>query len=76
MGEVLTALTARFPNLKKQLYNDEGKAAQLSFNVYLNDDDIRYLQKDVRRRWHAGRDTLSITVSSIGGRRAWHLIQL
>ena len=45
VGEVLTALTARFPDLKKQLYNDEGKLRSF-VNVYLNDEDIRYLNKD------------------------------
>ena len=44
VGEVLTALTARFPDLKKHLYNDEGKLRSF-VNVYLNDDDIRYLQQ-------------------------------
>ena len=42
VGEVLTALTTRFPNLKKQLYNDEGKLRSF-VNVYLNDEDIRFL---------------------------------
>ncbi len=43
--DVLAALTARFPDLKKQLFNDEGKLRSF-VNVYLNDEDIRYLQKD------------------------------
>ena len=45
VGEVLTALTARFPDLKKHLYNDEGKLRSF-VNVYLNDEDIRYMKKD------------------------------
>ncbi len=44
VGEVLTALTARYPELKKHLYNDEGKLRSF-VNVYLNDEDIRYMQK-------------------------------
>ena len=44
VGEVLTALTARFPDLRKQLFNDEGKLRSF-VNVYLNDEDIRYLRK-------------------------------
>jgi molybdopterin converting factor small subunit len=64
VGEVLTALTTRFPNLKKQLYNDEGKLRSF-VNVYLNDDDIRYLQKDATAV--AATDTLSIVPSIAGG---------
>ena len=44
VGEVLAALTTRFPNLTKQLYNDEGKLRSF-VNVYLNDEDIRYMEK-------------------------------
>jgi adenylyltransferase/sulfurtransferase len=64
VGEVLTALTARFPNLKKQLYNDEGKLRSF-VNVYLNDDDIRYLHKDATPV--VATDTLSIVPSIAGG---------
>ena len=54
VGEVLGALTAQFPDLRKQLFNDEGKLRSF-VNVYLNDEDIRYLDKDAtpgRRRRH------------------------
>ena len=64
VGEVLAALTARFPDLKKQLYNDEGKLRSF-VNVYLNDDDIRYLNKDATPV--AATDTLSIVPSIAGG---------
>ena len=66
VGEVLASLTTRFPNLKKQLYNDEGKLRSF-VNVYLNDDDIRYLQKDATPV--ATTDTLSIVPSIAGGAR-------
>ena len=66
VGEVLAALTTRFPNLKKQLYNDEGKLRSF-VNVYLNDDDIRYLNKDATPV--AVTDTLSIVPSIAGGAR-------
>ena len=51
VGEVLASLTAKFPDLRKQLFNDEGKLRSF-VNVYLNDEDIRYLQKgrDAGRR--------------------------
>ncbi len=64
VGEVLATLTTRFPNLKKQLYNDEGKMRSF-VNVYLNDDDIRYLNKDATPV--AATDTLSIVPSIAGG---------
>ena len=64
VGEVLSALTTRFPDLKKQLYNDEGKLRSF-VNVYLNDEDIRYLSKDATPV--AGADTLSIVPSIAGG---------
>jgi len=64
VGEVLATLTTRFPALKKQLYNDEGKLRSF-VNVYLNDDDIRYLNKDATPV--AATDTLSIVPSIAGG---------
>jgi adenylyltransferase/sulfurtransferase len=66
VGEVLTALTALYPDLKKQIYNDEGKLRSF-VNVYLNDDDIRYLKKDATPV--AAGDTLSIVPSIAGGGR-------
>ena len=42
VAEVLASLTQKFPDLRKQLFNDEGKMRSF-VNVYLNDDDIRYL---------------------------------
>src|SRR5215471_18613509 len=64
VGEALAALTAKFPDLKKQLYNDEGKLRSF-VNVYLNDEDIRYLKKDATAV--ASGDTLSIVPSIAGG---------
>ena len=45
VGEALAALTGRFAELKKHLYSDDGRLRSF-VNVYLNDEDIRYLQKD------------------------------
>ncbi len=64
VGEVLSELTTRFPDLRKQLFNDEGKLRSF-VNVYLNDEDIRYLQKDATAV--ASGDTLSIVPSIAGG---------
>jgi molybdopterin converting factor small subunit len=64
VGEVLTALTTRFPDLKKNLFNDEGKLRSF-VNVYLNDEDIRYIGKDAAPASDA--DTLSLVPSIAGG---------
>src|SRR5438045_3972919 len=62
--EVLDGLTAQFPDLRKQIFNDEGKLRSF-VNVYLNDEDIRYLKKDATPA--ADGDTLSLVPSIAGG---------
>ena len=42
VGEALTALVARYPGLTGQVIDDSG-ALHKFVNVYLNDDDVRYL---------------------------------
>jgi len=64
VGEVLGALTAKYPDLKKHLYTDEGKLRSF-VNVYLNDEDIRYMKKEATPA--APSDTLSIVPSIAGG---------
>ena len=64
VGEVLTALTTQHPDLRRQLYNDEGKLRSF-VNVYLNDEDIRYLEKDATPVKDG--DTVSIVPSIAGG---------
>ena len=64
VAEVLGALTTQFPALKKQLFTDEGKLRSF-VNVYLNDEDIRYIKKDASPV--APGDTLSIVPSIAGG---------
>jgi molybdopterin/thiamine biosynthesis adenylyltransferase/rhodanese-related sulfurtransferase/molybdopterin converting factor small subunit len=64
VGEVLADLTRQFDGLKKHLYTDEGRLRSF-VNVYVNDEDIRYLQKEqtpVREG-----DTISIIPSVAGG---------
>ena len=65
VGEALAALTAQFAELKKHLFADDGRLRSF-VNVYVNDDDIRYLQKDQT----PGRegDTVSIVPSIAGGK--------
>lgn len=65
VGEALAALTSQFAELKKHLFADDGRLRSF-VNVYVNDDDIRYLQKDqtpVREG-----DTVSIVPSIAGGK--------
>ena len=42
INATFTALTTQFPELKQHLFTPEGKLRSF-VNVYLNDDDIRYL---------------------------------
>jgi molybdopterin converting factor small subunit len=64
VGEVLTALTTQHADLRRHLFNDEGKLRSF-VNVYLNDEDIRYLNKD--KTAVKDSDTLSIVPSIAGG---------
>lgn len=42
IGEVLSALAADHPGVKPQLFNEDGSLHKF-LNVYVNDDDVRYL---------------------------------
>ena len=64
VGELLADLTARHAGLKAHLYNEQGKLRSF-VNVYVNDDDIRYLQKE-QTPLKPG-DTVSIIPSVAGG---------
>jgi len=66
VAEALSALTTRFTDLKKHLFADDGRLRSF-VNVYVNDEDIRYLQKD-QTGVRAG-DTISIVPSIAGGLR-------
>jgi sulfur-carrier protein adenylyltransferase/sulfurtransferase len=64
VGDLLLGLTNRYAGLKQHLYNGEGKLRSF-VNVYVNDEDIRYLQKDATPV-KAG-DVVSIIPSVAGG---------
>ncbi len=64
VAEALGALTAQYPNIKKNLYNDQGKLRSF-VNVYVGDEDIRYLDKDETEL--QGDETISIVPSIAGG---------
>lgn len=67
VGEVLTALTARHDELRRHLYNEEGRLRSF-VNVYVNDEDIRYLEKDATPVREG--DTITIVPSIAGGSAA------
>ena len=57
-------LTATYPDLKQHLFTPEGKLRSF-VNVYLNDDDIRYLEG---KQETAVKDTDELTIiPSIAG---------
>ncbi|MBV9759324.1 MAG: molybdopterin-synthase adenylyltransferase MoeB [Acidobacteriaceae bacterium] len=67
VGEALAALTAQYPNIKKNLFNEQGKLRSF-VNVYVNDEDIRYMDKDATEL--EGNETISIVPSIAGGSTA------
>jgi adenylyltransferase/sulfurtransferase len=64
IGEALQALTAEFGDLRQHLYTPEGRLRSF-VNVYVNDEDIRYLQKEATPLKPG--DTVSIVPSVAGG---------
>src|SRR5438067_10017236 len=64
VGEALTELTTQHQDLRRNIYNDEGKLRSF-VNVYLNDEDIRYLNKEATPVKDG--DTISIVPSIAGG---------
>ena len=65
IAAALDQLTASYPDLRKHLFTPEGKVRAF-VNLYLNDEDIRYLpEKEATSVTPA--DTLSIIPSIAGG---------
>jgi MoaD family protein len=64
VGEAMSSLVAQHPDLRKHLYTEEGKLRAF-VNVYVNDEDIRYLLKEATAL-KAG-DSISIVPSIAGG---------
>jgi molybdopterin converting factor small subunit len=64
VGEALQNLTAEYSDLRRHLFNDDGKLRNF-VNVYLGDEDIRFLQKDQTPL--SDKDVLSIVPSIAGG---------
>ena len=66
VGDALSDLVAQHPELRRHLYTEDGKLRAF-VNVYLNDEDVRYLQKDATAVNDS--DNISIVPSIAGGRR-------
>ena len=64
LGEVVDALEAQFTGIKDRLCDEAGELRNF-VNIYLNDDDIRYLEKD--QTPVTADDTVSIIPSVAGG---------
>ncbi len=64
VGEALAKLTTEYAELRKHLYTDDGKIRSF-VNVYVNDEDIRYLAKENTPAKDG--DTISIVPSIAGG---------
>jgi MoaD family protein len=64
VGEAMNQLVAQHPDLRKHLYTEEGKLRAF-VNLYVNDEDIRYLQKEATALKDG--DNISIVPSIAGG---------
>ena len=73
VGEALGSLTGTFSELRKHLFTEEGKIRSF-VNVYLNDEDIRFLNKENTPTKDG--DTISIVPSIAGGSTACRKIIL
>ncbi len=65
IGGALSGLVTSHPELRRHLYTEDGKLRAF-VNVYLNDEDVRYLQKDATSVKDG--DNISIVPSIAGGR--------
>jgi len=65
IGEVLDALDRKFPTIKHQLLTEDGQLARV-VNIYLNDEDVRFIQGLVTPV--AASDTIVILPAMSGGR--------
>jgi len=64
VGEALSGLVSDHPDLRRHLYTEDGKLRAF-VNVYLNDEDVRYLQKEATAVRDG--DNISIVPSIAGG---------
>jgi molybdopterin converting factor small subunit len=64
VAEAMDALVAQHPEVRRHLYTEEGKLRAF-VNLYVNDEDIRYLQKEATPVKEG--DNISIVPSIAGG---------
>lgn len=65
VGAVFSDLAARFPGIEGQLRSEDGEIPRF-VNVYVNDEDVRYLEKLDTKVGVA--DVISILPAVAGGR--------
>lgn len=63
LPELLDALGARFPELKPHLRDEQGQVRRF-LNIYVNDEDVRFLAKDYK---FADGDEVTLVPSIAGG---------
>jgi molybdopterin synthase sulfur carrier subunit len=63
LNSLLDALGSRFPDLKPHLRDDQGQVRRF-LNIYVNDEDIRFLGKDYKFR---EGDEVTLVPSIAGG---------
>ena len=68
VGEALSNLVSQHPDLRRHLFGEDGKLRAF-VNVYLNDDDVRYLSNEATPVKDS--DTITIVPSVAGGRTAF-----
>ena len=68
VAEAMNALVAQHPEVRRHLYTEEGKIRSF-VNVYLNDEDMRFLDKENTQTKDG--DTISIVPSIAGGSSDW-----
>src|SRR5208283_5854483 len=64
VAEAMNALVAQHPEVRRHLYTEDGKLRAF-VNLYVNDEDIRYLQKEATAVKEG--DNISIVPSIAGG---------
>ena len=64
VGEALTNLVEKYQSLRRHLFNEQGKLRNF-VNVYLNEEDVRYLKNDQTPLKDG--DTLTIVPAIAGG---------
>ena len=64
VGELLANMTAQYTELRKHLYNEDGRLRAF-VAIFVNDDDIRFLEKEATPVKEG--DTVSIIPTVAGG---------